>query len=259
MDCSFFNKSEPGSWQSERAAEANLGKLKLNRSAAKDPKLSLMNTGIKRRKSLGIHQLSRLMVPKSAVKVLKEFKGISLGDFEITSGDEGGFKASINFNSKIYVANGRSKKLAKERVCELALRDYFKSKMSQSNENGSDEEEDEKDLAMLKLASFAIHKLYADWECQDKPETKKDTPNALRKELPANWDNMHPASVLDLMRPGLKYECLEVNNGQNGIVHRMIITVDDQQFTAVGRSKKLARRMVATRVCNTLFNTNFKY
>ncbi|EDW46092.1 GM13536 [Drosophila sechellia] len=39
----------------------------------------------------------------------------------------------------------------------------------------------------------------------------------------------------------------------------MGITVDNQKFHAPGRSKKIARRNVAVKVCNSLFGTNFAY
>ncbi|XP_032580749.1 uncharacterized protein LOC6620677 [Drosophila sechellia] len=37
------------------------------------------------------------------------------------------------------------------------------------------------------------------------------------------------------------------------------ITVDNQEFHAHGRSKKIARLNVAVKVCNSLFGTNFAY
>lgn len=59
------------------------------------------------------------------------------------------------------------------------------------------------------------------------------------------------------MRPGLSY----VDHGSIGekpnVMQRLGVIVDNQEFTANGRSKKIARRNVAVNVCNTLFDTNF--
>lgn len=59
------------------------------------------------------------------------------------------------------------------------------------------------------------------------------------------------------MRPGLSY----IDHGAVGDkpMQRLGVIVDNQEFTANGRSKKIARRNVAVNVCNTLFNTNFAY
>ena len=59
------------------------------------------------------------------------------------------------------------------------------------------------------------------------------------------------------MRPGVTY----VDKGATGekphVVQTLAVTVDDKEYAASGRSKKLARRNVAALACNTLFNTNF--
>lgn len=60
------------------------------------------------------------------------------------------------------------------------------------------------------------------------------------------------------MRPGIVY----LDKGSVGekphVLQSLGVTVDEQEFVASGRSKKLARRNVAALACNTLFNTNFE-
>jgi len=61
------------------------------------------------------------------------------------------------------------------------------------------------------------------------------------------------------MRPGLIYVDHGASGDKPNVLQHLGIVVDDQEFTASGRSKKIARRNVAVEVCNTLFGTNFSY
>ncbi|KAH8397838.1 hypothetical protein KR222_003548, partial [Zaprionus bogoriensis] len=142
------------------------------------------------------------------------------------------------------------------------------------------------DVPMLNLASFAIYKLFAEWgrEGYVVPEMHPSASNVLppqgeqvalssaatvapkepkkppvRTELPPNWETMHPATLLCVMRPGLSYVDHGCIGEKPNIMQRLGVIVDNQEFTANGRSKKIARRNVAVNVCNTLFDTNFSY
>lgn len=59
------------------------------------------------------------------------------------------------------------------------------------------------------------------------------------------------------MRPGVTYVDKGLIGEKPHNLQSLGVTVDDQEFVASGRSKKLARRNVAALACNTLFNTNF--
>lgn len=130
---------------------------------------------------------------------------------------------------------------------------------------------------MVNLASFALYKLFSEWENEGFviPEMhsssagggtpsecgsttpKQPKPPKIRTELPANWETMHPTMLLCQMRPGLNY----VDHGsfaeKPNVMQKVSIEVDGIEFFAVGRSKKLARRNAAVAVCNQLFNTNY--
>lgn len=60
------------------------------------------------------------------------------------------------------------------------------------------------------------------------------------------------------MRPGVNYADKGSSGEKPNVLQSLAVTVDDQEFIAAGRSKKLARRNVAALACNTLFNTNFE-
>lgn len=172
---------------------------------------------------------------------LNEVKGINISDFTINSNPDGGFTAIVTVNSNQYEGKGQSKMAAKNLACEKALRDYILAKMMPKPrklrkpnepvndapmEGTEDENPDapEDDVPMLNLASFAIYKLFAEWEREGYvvPEMHPSAANILppagdqlssptsaasvapkepkkppvRTELPPNWETMHPATLL---------------------------------------------------------------
>ncbi|XP_073834901.1 DISCO Interacting Protein 1 [Musca autumnalis] len=249
-------------------------------------------------------RLRKTLVPKNALMALNELKGVSVGDFVINSNPNGGFIALVTCNNNQYEGRGISKTAAKNSACEKALRDYIIAKMRErprkmsngnnanvmdtaedgndnTNEGGNDTTLDEaEDVPMVNLASFAIYKLFSEWENEGFviPEmhpasaaisgnisdnesmsgaAKEPKKPPIRTELPPNWEAMHPASLLCFMRPGVTYTDKGTTGEKPNILHTLAITVDDQDFEASGRSKKIARRNVAAMACNTLFSTNF--
>ncbi|XP_052857503.1 double-stranded RNA-specific editase 1 isoform X1 [Drosophila gunungcola] len=244
-------------------------------------------------------QLRKSMLPKNALMALNEVKGVTISDFTIDSNPDGGFTAVVTVNSNQYEGKGLSKMSAKNAACEKAWRDFIIAKMTpkpsrlqlnnaenaaepmDTNEDEADAPED--DLPMLNLASFAIYKLFAEWEregyvvpemhpsanavqpaggeaAQPVPAVPKEPKKPpVRTELPSGWETMHPATILCIMRPGLNYVDYGSSGEKPNVMQDLGIVVDNQQFTASGRSKKIARRNVAVEVCNTLFGTNFAF
>ncbi|XP_039153172.1 uncharacterized protein LOC27208883 isoform X2 [Drosophila simulans] len=215
-------------------------------------------------------QLRESMLPKNALMALKEVKGVTISDFTIVSNTYGGFTAVVTVNSTQYVGKGTSEMTAKNAACEEAWRDFIIAKMTpkppgihkvetDTNEDEADAPDD--DLPMLNLASFAIYKLFAEWERRGYvvPKMHPSANAAQRTELPFGWETMHPASILCIMRPGLNYVDYGLSWHKVTYMQHMGITVDNQKFHAHGRSKKIARRNVAVKVCNSLFGTNFTY
>ncbi|XP_061396888.1 double-stranded RNA-specific editase 1 [Musca vetustissima] len=245
-------------------------------------------------------RLRKTLVPKNALMALNELKGVSVGDFVINSNPNGGFIALVTCNNNQYEGRGISKTAAKNSACEKALRDYIIAKMRQrprkisngsNNPNAMDTSDadgndpaaadETEDVPMVNLASFAIYKLFSEWESEGFviPEmhpasaggggnisdnesmsggaVKEPKKPPIRTELPPNWEAMHPASLLCFMRPGVTYQDKGTSGEKPNIMTTLAITVDNQEFEASGRSKKIARRNVAAIACNTLFNTNY--
>lgn len=186
-------------------------------------------------------QLRKSMLPKNALMALNEVKGVTISDFTINCNPDGGFTAIVTVNSKQYEGKGLSKTAAKNLACEKALRDYIIAKMTPKPKKiqkfsdpinieqmegieGDNCDAPEDDLPMLNLASFAIYKLFAEWEREGYivpemhpssnavppsgqqypppsstvapkvPKEPKKPP--VRTELPPNWETMHPATLL---------------------------------------------------------------
>jgi hypothetical protein len=228
-----------------------------------------------------------MLTPRNAIAALNELHSTSLNDSVVipaTSGNK--FNAQVTINNVKYEGIGNSKVQAKNSACEKALRDLVIKKLQTAknqeipNEsNSSDEVEDEKDeVPMLQLASYALHKLFTEWESEGfeipflKPpppasvvdaanstmnpsDVKMNVPkpSKVRTELPPGNQQIHPVMLLSIMRPGTTYIDLGHEGMSPSILHKVGTTVDNQQFIGEARSKKEARKKVATQALKKLF------
>uniref|UniRef100_A0A1A9W0G7 DRBM domain-containing protein n=1 Tax=Glossina brevipalpis TaxID=37001 RepID=A0A1A9W0G7_9MUSC len=185
---------------------------------------------------------------------------------QFTMGNGEGFVVLVKVNGKQYEGNGISKPTAKSSACEKALRDYYLRKKYAKEciapTDGEREEVDSDKELILNFASFALHKLYYEWEKESLIVPRLHTlqhcgnPNGAhafltqsklgpaRNKLPNDWECMHPTSLLCLMQPDMTF------------VYKGIVD-DDQEFIGYGHSKKEARRKVAGTACDTLYGTKF--
>ncbi|XP_032581079.1 uncharacterized protein LOC116802086 [Drosophila sechellia] len=122
---------------------------------------------------------------------------------------------------------------------------------------------------MLNLASFAIYKLFTDGTrglCRTRdapfanaaqqaggdagtpvpaaPKEPKKPP--VRTELPSGWETMHPRPFFALCARTQLLGLRSSGDNTTGMQH-LGITVDNQEFHAHGRSKKIARLNVAVK------------
>lgn len=130
-------------------------------------------------------------------------------------------------------------------------------------------EEDE--VPMTHLASYALHKLFSEWadEGFEVPDfkslfsgseanvAKETSVPAPRTELPPNASFLHPAMLLAQMRPGIQYQDLGFQGTTPNVIHCMGVTVDGKKFIGNGKSKKVARREAAQFACQEIFNVVF--
>ncbi|KAH8291604.1 hypothetical protein KR018_005084, partial [Drosophila ironensis] len=219
----------------------------------------------RREKQILNRQLRKAMVPKNALSVLNEVKGLKMSEFTFERDGNGLFAAYVTINSLDYVGRGRSKNLAKHAACEDAWRDYIIACRTPKKEDEA-APLDSDDLPMVNLACYAIFKLFGQWKnegfkipAMNAALSEEANPGRpIRLELPPNSEEMHPASLLTMMRPGTCYEECGTSGREPNIIHYLRSVVDKITFTACGRSKKIARSNVAVAACNVLFDTNFE-
>jgi hypothetical protein len=228
-----------------------------------------------------------MLTPRNAIAALNELHAPSLNDSVIVPATGNKFNAQVTIKNVKYEGVGNSKVEAKNSACEKALRDLVikKLQMAKHPEMMTDDSEDDDGIdgnkmavPMLQLASFALHKLFTEWEAEgfEIPFLKPPPPPAdntsstapdeatkskvklpkIRNELPPGNDKIHPVMLLSIMRPGTTY----IDLGQFGIapysMHKVGTTVDNEQFIDEARSKKEARKKVATQALKKLFNWN---
>jgi Double-stranded RNA binding motif len=255
-------------------------------------------------------KLRKLLAPKNALMAFNELlQGTTPAEFKLESNGQN-FVAEVVFNNIKYEGYGTSKNTAKNDACEKAVRDLIIAKLSKVQKQetvakpATDDVEmmdadsandgDDDDVPMLQLASFALHKLFAEWSAEgfEIPSTKLTAKSSggggvgggsvdqpmdgttddaaivgakagqpkktiLKTELPANASEMHPTMLLSAMRAGIFYEDLGCTGPVGSVVQNCGVTVDGRRFEGSGRSKKLARKAAASKACNEIFGTAF--
>lgn len=203
-------------------------------------------------------KLKKLLTPRNATVALHELSGheaSAISDFQVKqNGNQ--FIAEVTINNKKYEGVGTSKMASKNNASEKALRDLVVTKLQKQKleaaqsdqksvsdsgapddiEMSDDNEQKADDVPMLQLASFALHKLFSEWESEGfeiplfkndggvtegavpkQPATPK--PIKVRNDLPANSENMHPVVLLSVMRPCTTYKDLGSSGSPPNISH----------------------------------------
>lgn len=248
---------------------------------------------IKERKARQLRRLRKLLTPKNAVVALYELQGPNIGEFNISTNGQK-TTAEIVVNNVRYEATALSKHQAKAQASEKALRDLFIAQMAKerqrvktSSTNGDNnsvsedvemaESNDSEEVPMLHLASFALYKLFNEWQNAgfEIPSIKPPKPavklneagqNPLapkvaktKADLPSDAATRHPTALLAFMRPQVPYEDLGSNNSPEPAKREFSVgvTVDGQRFIGKARSKKNARKEAAAAACRELFDVQF--
>lgn len=126
---------------------------------------------MKERKIRDNYRLRKLVMPKHALLAINELKGVNISTFNYTMtphAGQAGFLAEATINGIGYKGRGRSKNLAKTDVCDQALRDIMLKKMTATAKKIEDNAEvtPDEEVPIVTLVSYAIHKLFADWEAE---------------------------------------------------------------------------------------------
>lgn len=293
-------KTEPGT---ETSSEAGSGGSRPHWMKNKLGGVKKISNKERRRRQN--ENLRRLLTPKNALMVLNEmmpneqlatqFKVEPAGSAFYKPANSHSFCADLTLDGNIYKGYGENKLSARNAAAEKAIRDLIIKRMSKVfNNDGSNNTESgdcaegdsangdsEDSLPMIQLASFALHKLFSEWEYEGvkvpqlKPQGQKDTSTSesmetitpvppkpklpmKRKELPPNASTLHPCMLLTYMRPGLEYRELAVSGDKpQTMLFTMGVDVDGATYIGKAPNKKEARRAAARSACAALFNVSF--
>jgi len=114
-----------------------------------------------------------MLTPRNAIAALNELHGQSINETTVIPVQGNKFEAEIVINNVKFTGVGSSKMAAKNAACEKALRDLVINKFKQikqepvappSEDVNMEEANESTDVPMLQLASFALHKLFSEWE-----------------------------------------------------------------------------------------------
>ncbi|XP_043474814.1 bromodomain-containing protein DDB_G0280777-like isoform X3 [Leptopilina heterotoma] len=244
-------------------------------------------------------RLRRTIQPKNAIMVLNEMKtGVQFIFPETQSSMTSSlFLAHAEIDGKTYVGQGLSKPLARQNAAENALKCLLLEKMSAAaikakidaesdgqttldssiikDENNDSSEkmdvnsEEPEEVPWSCLASFALYKLFVEWQNQGtvvpvpRPgvpagKVKKETKPTIQKELPNNATSVHPVMLLNQMRPGLTY--VEVNRVGNppNTMFTLGVEIDGIEYTGTAKNKRDAKKITAKAALEALYGLTYE-
>ncbi|XP_038220751.1 double-stranded RNA-specific editase B2-like isoform X2 [Zerene cesonia] len=255
--------------------------------------------------------LRKLLTPKSALMVLNEimpgeqlvFKVEPVQDKQFYKSTDTCFCAEVTVEGKTFKGVGETKANARHAAAELAIRELIISRLSRlqdqqaasnaaataanaaadaTGEEGMECAEEEP-MPMIQLASFALHKLFSEWEGTGlrvphfRPSAASVSSEAecgsasggaagargakaakQRSEVPSGAGAMHPCMLLTYMRPRTLYRVLACTGDRpQNYEYKMAIDVDGATFVGTGKNKKEARKQAAIAACTSLFGVTF--
>ncbi|XP_049948245.1 double-stranded RNA-specific editase 1-like [Schistocerca serialis cubense] len=245
-------------------------------------------------------RLRKLLQPKNAMMVLRELKaGINFTFQEHTNAlTQTMFVVSAEVDGKVYVGGGLSKSIAKQNAAEKALKDLLLERMSDAavktqkwhnaevvepmqqevnNAAGSGVSDDgsiaesaqalgkppvpEDDVPWGNVASFALYKLFTEWQsqgthvplpfCKQKPVLPPPArplvlaAHSPMKKIPENPTGCHPVLLLHHLKPGIQFTEARQEHTHLDERFTMSVTVDGKTYSGVGKTKKEAKKAAA--------------
>eukprot|EP00096_Caligus_rogercresseyi_P009461 TRINITY_DN321_c0_g2_i1.p1 TRINITY_DN321_c0_g2~~TRINITY_DN321_c0_g2_i1.p1 ORF type:complete len:298 (-),score=105.85 TRINITY_DN321_c0_g2_i1:287-1180(-) len=236
------------------------------------------------------YRLRKSIVPKCPLMVLNEMIGSVNYSFvenstpSLANGANQHFTAVCTIEGKNYEATGLSKQIAKNNCAELAIQAIVAQKCkgpkktvdSEGNPIKHYQMEDETPWAQL--SSFALFKLFNDWQVRgfdvpkellrppsDTESNYATTPKldkapgnpiseesksvrGVSKKIPDNPTERHPVQLLNEMKGGVSYNLIE-ERPTTPVTFVMSAFINGIKFTGEGKNKKDAKRNCA---CNAL-------
>ncbi|XP_059488169.1 double-stranded RNA-specific editase 1-like [Neocloeon triangulifer] len=252
-------------------------------------------------------RLRRLLQPKNAIMVLNEMsESVKFTFHDPINPASTLFAVTVEVDGHVFTGQGLSKPAAKQAAAENALRNLLMEKMAQS-ESGAGESEEmnikeeenkanisdvppgeepplldqegrpvngqppqpEDDVPWGSLASFALYKLFNEWQSQgvnvnfkpaSKPaagQTETRAAPAPMKKLPDNPTDRHPVMLLNQLRPNAVFEDAGSQGVPPNIMFTVSVTVDSASYQGIGKNKKDAKKEAAKQALATIFDVHY--
>ncbi|XP_071442707.1 double-stranded RNA-specific editase 1-like [Hetaerina americana] len=246
-------------------------------------------------------RLKKILQPKNATMVLHEIKpGVKYSFHEQYSKlSPHLIISSVEVDGKTYLGKGLSRAYAKMNAAETVLKSMLLQKLYKTNYSTKISDSDEAkvksdsetmeveaeasetndtvddDFPWGSLASFALYKLFSEWETQPsesvtpggQPDeigiTEPLTTNppkeivsksvvaaakataAPMKKVPDNPTERHPVMLLHQLRPGTQFEEVSSSGPPGDVTFTMQVVIDGKTFVGVGKNKKEAKKETA--------------
>ncbi|XP_049292876.1 double-stranded RNA-specific editase B2-like [Anopheles funestus] len=250
---------------------------KSNLDTSKQPREIQRKKNDKRGKARRMQQFRKWLLPKNAISTLNELRAPTIPDMAVyPCGPK--MKAEVVVDNVKYEAIERNKNLAKATASERALRGLVVEQVAKQNEHTNLES-----LPIERVAPFAIHKLFTEWEVpgfnagraqemanmkQLKPEAAATVDQRINmkmpkvtktvSDLPPNAAEYNPGMLFSYMRPQVTYENLGLSGDPTKMEYIAGIRTDGYYFFGSGRSRKLARKAAAMEALSKLFGIVYK-
>ncbi|XP_057320757.1 interleukin enhancer-binding factor 3 homolog isoform X2 [Microplitis mediator] len=253
-------------------------------------------------------RLRKTLMPKNAIMVLNEMKaGVKFHLVENQAVPNAMFLVHAELEGKTYIGQGLSKPLARQNAAENALKSLLLEKMnaaakkikfedvidgsqppSQGNQGTQDNtqiaddvsetgtipmevtgNEESDDIPWSSLASFALYKLFVEWQNQgsvvpiprpglQQPVKAKSEPKPpAEKKLPANAETIHPVMLLNQMKPGIVYTEVSRRGNPPNTYFTLAVDIDGKSFTGEAKNKKDAKKAAAKAALKGLFGLDY--
>ncbi|XP_069119891.1 double-stranded RNA-specific editase 1-like isoform X2 [Argopecten irradians] len=224
---------------------------------------NLLGPGGKRRKLHGPPVQKNALMQLNELKPGLEFRFVSqTGPVHAPM-----FIMSVEVNSTTFEGNGTTKKLAKLRAAEKALKSFvqFPNAAEAHKAMGRDITTD--DFTSDTANNSNNELLFNDFEAHNNstsgsfaPMEQNGSSKPKRKSaIPAQPDGKNPVMILNELRPGLKYEYVGERGESHAKSFEMSVTVDGEVFTGSGRNKKMAKSRAAQAALTKIFHLEFPY
>ncbi|XP_063972998.1 uncharacterized protein LOC135160409 isoform X2 [Diachasmimorpha longicaudata] len=129
--------------------------------------------------------------------------------------------------------------------------------------------DDTDEIPWSSLASFALYKLFLEWQnqgtvvpiprpgTQTPPKLKTESKPPTEKVLPENALSVHPVMLLNQMKPGITYVEVSRSGNPPNTLFTLSVEIDDKVYTGAAKNKRDAKKIAAKAALKALYNLEY--